>query len=240
MARRTPKIPRTRPYSPPLELDTADWQRIEQAYGQTLEPHLRDEVFGVTKTFLYWATAERALPLRLAQQRGKRLRDSASRLQREIARKSAVAGYTDEFIGVLFLQFFSEGKIEEPRKPNIDSRPSVVTETLSALLRACDAAAKHWKALSQETWIWQDGEAWNRWIVELTDLMERNRLPIAASISQPKLADANTSPFVRFVKELQHSIPKKYRRSYHSDVALNEAIKRARRSKNSNASEYES
>jgi hypothetical protein len=239
MARRTPKIPRTRAYDLPLVLDSAVWQRIEQAYGQTLQPHLRDEVFGVTKTFLYQATAEGALPLRLAQQRAKRLRDSTSRLQREIARKSEVAEYTDEFIGVLFRQFFFEGKVEGARRPNIDSLPLVVIETLSALLRACDAAAEHWKALSQETWIWQ-GEAWNRWIVELTDLMERNRLPTAASISQPKLADANTSPFVRFVKELQHSIPKKYRRSYHSDVALTEAIKRARRSKNSNASEYES
>ena len=236
MARRTPKIPRTRPYSPPLELDTADWQRIEQAYGQTLQPHLRLEVIRVTKTFLYFATTEEALPLRLAQQRAKRLRDSASRLLREIARKSDVAGYTDEFVGVLFKQFFFEGKTEEARKPNIDSLPAVVIETLSALVRACDAAAKHWKALSKETWIWQDGEAWNHWIVELTDLMELNRLPIAASISQPKLADTNTSPFVRFVKELQHSIPKKYRRSYHWVVALTEAIKRARRSKNSNVS----
>jgi hypothetical protein len=234
MARRTPKIPRTRPYSPPLELDTAGWQRIEQAYGQTLQPHLRDQVISVTKNFLYWATAEEAPRLRLAQQRAKRLRDSAFRLQREISQENYVAWYTDELIGMYFLPFFFEGKTKEPPKPNIDSLPPVVTETLSALLRACDAAAKHMKALSKETWMWRDGEAWNHWIVELTSLMGLNRLPIAASISQPKLANANTSPFVRFVKELQHSIPKKYRRSYHSDVALTEAIKRARRSKNSN------
>jgi hypothetical protein len=236
MARRTPKIPRTRPYYPPLELDTADWQHIEQAYGQTLKPHVRDQVFHATTNFLYMATAEEAPSLRLAQQRVKRLRDSAARLEREIMQKNDVAGYTDELIGVHFLHFFFEGKIREARTPNIDSLPSVVTETLSALLRACDSAAKHMKAQSKETWIWQDGEAWNHWIVELTDLMERNRLPTTASISQPKLADANTSPFVRFVKELQHTIPKKYRRSNHSDVALNEAIKRARRSKNSNVS----
>jgi hypothetical protein len=85
------------------------------------------------------------------------------------------------------------------------------------------------KSLSSKTWMWEDGEAWNRWIVQLSDLAETNGFPTASSISRPKLDPEKPSPFVSVVDQLQASILEKYQRHRQSPVALAEAIKRARK-----------
>ena len=82
--------------------------------------------------------------------------------------------------------------------------------------------------------MWRDGEAWDRWVVQLTDLAETNALPTASSISRPKLNSEKPSSFVRLVDELQARIPEKYQRHRHSPVALAAAIKRARKQRPQN------
>jgi hypothetical protein len=110
-----------------------------------------------------------------------------------------------------------------------DTLPSEVTKALSSFLLACDEALNQMKSLSMKTWMWEDGEAWNRWVVQLSDLAETHRFPTASSVSRPKLEPEKASPFVTFVGQLQASIPEKYQRHCQSHVALSEAIKRARK-----------
>lgn len=105
MARRRPKIPRTTAFLVPFELDSSDWERMEQAYGQTFSPQLRDEVVKITERFLYWASAEQTPPMREAQERAGALRKFKSSLLDEIQRKSDVGPYTDELIAVCFRVF---------------------------------------------------------------------------------------------------------------------------------------
>jgi hypothetical protein len=142
---------------------------------------------------------------------------------KEIRRRSPVAPYTNELIADCFGDFWRKetGRVSVAAW---DALPPEVTQVLSSFLSACDEALIQMKSLSSKTWMWQDRKAWNRWVVKLSDFAENNAFPTISSISRRGKA----SPFVRFVEQLQVSIPDKYRRSDHSLVALAQAIKRAR------------
>jgi hypothetical protein len=228
MVRRRPKIPRTTTFRVPFELGSSDWDRIEQTYAQSFSAQLRDEVVNITKDFLYWSSAEQTPPLRDAQKRAKSLRKFTASLLKEVQRKSDVSPYTNELIAVCFRKFWRKKNKSIP-VAEWDAIPSEVTKALSSFLRACDEALNQMKSLSPKTWMWEDGEAWNRWVVQLSRFAETNGFPTASSISRPKLDPEKASPFVRFVDQLQASIPEKYRRHRQSPVALAEAIKRARK-----------
>jgi hypothetical protein len=228
MARRRPKIPRTTAFRVPFELGSSDWDRIEHAYAQSFSPQLRDEVVNITKEFLYWSSAEQTPPLRDAQKRAKSLRKFTASLLKEIQRKSDVSPYTNELIAVCFRKFWPK-KTKSIPVAEWDAVPSEVTKALSSFLRACDEALNQMKSLSPKTWMWEDGGAWNRWVVQLSNLAETNGFPTASSVSRPKLDPEKASSFVTFVDQLQASIPEKYQRHCQSSVALSEAIKRARK-----------
>ena len=232
MARRYPKIPRTIAFNIPFELDSSDWERIERAYGKSLSPQLRDKVVRITKDFLYWASAEETPPLRDAQKRAKSLRKHAESLLKEMQRTTdnEVAPYTDELIDLYFRRFWFE---EFQCKAEVvqDALPPEVVAALSIFLRACDGALSEMDALSQQTWMWQDREAWDVWITELTELLKAEGLPTAAATTVSK-DKVGYSPFVKFIKQLQNDIPGEFERSQWSSGALTEAIKRARKSRN--------
>jgi hypothetical protein len=219
------------------ELVKSDWERIERAYGQSFSQQQRDEVIKITKDFLYWASAEQAPSLKKAQDRASALRKHTASLLKEIRRQSPVAPYTNELIADCFREFWRQktwrvpsghyrvqrGKGRRVASPihvrSSDALPLEVTEVLSSFLSACDEALNQMKSQSSETWMWKDREPWNRWAL-LTDFADKNAFPTVSSISRREKA----SPFVRFVQQLQVSIPKKYRRSNQSLVALKQAI----------------
>ena len=229
MARRYPKIPRTIAFNIPFELNSSDWDHIERAYGQSLSPKVRDAVVRITKDFLYWASAEETPPLRDAQKRAKSLRKHAESLLKEMQRTTdnEVAPYTDELINSYFRRFWFE---EFQCKAEVvqDALPPEVMAALLIFLRACDGALSEMDTLSQHTWMWQDHEAWDVWIVELTELLKTEGLPTAAAATSKD--KVSYSPFVRFIEQLQNGVP--VGRSQWSSGALTEAIKRARKSRN--------
>jgi hypothetical protein len=228
MARRRPKIPRTTAFRVPFKLDSSDWGRIERAYGQSFSPQLRNEVVKITKDFLYWASAEQTPPMEDAKQRTRTLRKLTSSLLNEIQRKTDVSPYTNELIAGLFSHFWHKNTKFVSIAVR-DALPREVTQVLSSFLSACDEALNQMKSLSTKTWMWEDGTAWNHWVVQLSDLTETNGFPTASSVSRPKMAPERASPFVGFVDQLQVNIPEKYQRHRQSPVALAEAIKRARK-----------
>jgi hypothetical protein len=59
--------------------------------------------------------------------------------------------------------------------------------------------------------------------------MEAHQLPIEVRKDTDKNATRKPSPFVALIRELQACIPEADRKSTHSDIALSEAIARARR-----------
>lgn len=69
--------------------------------------------------------------------------------------------------------------------------------------------------------------AWDIWVCMLTDLLKEVGLPTRVSKAQidPR---SKTSPFLLFIKSLQANYPK-FKRHFHSDQALAQAISRARK-----------
>jgi hypothetical protein len=149
-------------------------------------------------------------------------------LLNEIQRTTDVSPYTNELITNCYSHFWRRDT-ELVSVAVIDALPPEVTQPLSLFRLACDEALNQMKSLSSKKWMWRDGEAWDRWVVQLSDLAGTNALPTASSFSRPKLKPEKASPFVRFVDQLQDKIPKQYQRSRQSLVALAEAIKRARK-----------
>jgi hypothetical protein len=91
------------------------------------------------------------------------------------------------------------------------------------LIEACNKAIEELESESG----FQSGRQWERWIQNLTTILNENDLPTRVRKDSDKAA--KPSPFVRFIKRLQHEIiPPDFRRE-HSCFALAEGITRARR-----------
>ncbi len=69
----------------------------------------------------------------------------------------------------------------------------------------------------------EGGDAWTQWIVDLAHTFEKKE-PLKSTAS--KDTNRPLSPFVRFVKALQSTIEKKYRR-HQTDAALSLAVANA-------------
>jgi hypothetical protein len=71
-----------------------------------------------------------------------------------------------------------------------------------------------------------EGRNWDELIWKLSEFAKKEKLPVGVS----KFSDpSEASPFVRFVRELQHTFPREFQRHEVSNAALTEAITVARR-----------
>jgi hypothetical protein len=68
------------------------------------------------------------------------------------------------------------------------------------------------------------GDAWQWWVTRLEAILGSHDLPTSVRKDVDKNKTGKPSPFVAFVRELQGSLPERYRRSTLSDVALAKAI----------------
>jgi hypothetical protein len=93
------------------------------------------------------------------------------------------------------------------------------------LVRDCDAVMN--RMAIQEGY--RPGEAWDRWIWRVTDILKAAGLPTGARKDTDKNKRAS-SPFVEFMCLLSRCcLPVKFRRHTHSNNAMAEAIGEARR-----------
>src|SRR5262245_28783313 len=70
---------------PRIDLNDADWRRIEQAYGHKLPSKLRQEVFKITTSFVSFEVFERtAAPLSWATDRIQRVKKGACEFQKAL------------------------------------------------------------------------------------------------------------------------------------------------------------
>jgi hypothetical protein len=120
----------------------------------------------------------------------------------------------------LFQRHLVDPKIRGRRKL------SALTNIMTSVVVACEKA--HEEMLCDPS-SHQRGDSWNRWIVNLSEILQRNGLPTAARKDATLNKSGRPSPFVLFVEELQKSFSEIFRRRIHSAGALTEAICRARR-----------
>jgi hypothetical protein len=208
---------------PPLKTSVTDeeWQRLEGILGQVLSPGIREEVIEATDRFLRFAVFEFTRePFDEASSRLNALRKASNDFLSALV--EAARGGDGAFHALqLFQRHLVDPKIRGRRKL------SVLTNIVTSVVVACEKA--HQEVFCDVSSGHQRGDSWNRWMVNLTEILERNDLPTAARKDATLNKSGRPSAFVLFVEELQKSFSERFRRGTHSAGALTEAIGRARR-----------
>jgi hypothetical protein len=127
--------------------------------------------------------------------------------------------YFDEVIS------FRSDKLGE-RRPfrNFAQEMEVLCSLLASLEHAATEAAGKTR---DEKDLQLKGDAWDRWIAEIYQILTDHGLSATTSNDTDKRPFATETPFLRLVKELQNLLPKEARRRVHSNPALAKAIQRA-------------
>jgi hypothetical protein len=210
---------------PELSISNDDWKRIELTYGHAVSTTAREQIYGATLTFLFFVEGEQtARPVSEARDRILQLKGAALLFQKAVfdnppdgVRVSRI--YADELVKRYF---------EDPRWADPQGLRSLEL-VMSSLMVACKQALTDLE--NPKNHGRRKGEAWRNWVCRVTDIIDAHQLPIEVRKDTDKNATGKPSPFVALIRELQAFIPQACRQSTHSDIALSEAIARARRSR---------
>jgi hypothetical protein len=210
----------------------AAWNTIEAAYGRELLAAVREEIGKATAHYVDFAAAEKAAPPSLpAKRRLGRLRSSAQKMLAEVDKRNSFAPEAPEFYADELLH----NHLRHPASDNKNLRPwrwhrllAPVAADLARVIAACDDAKTEMNRTSSPGY-WREGSQWNDWVVWLTEIATEHQLPTGASVTVKAAEPDQYSPFIGLVRALQGCLPSDLRQSVHSDGALAEAIKRARR-----------
>ena len=221
MPRRRPKIPLATAAGPrpQASIKTADWKRIERAYGRALPLPARRAVLKITDEYLGVAMFETtAEPIRDTAKRLKQVERGARLLIDALSKcgdASAAAVYATRLI---------ERHATDPLLPKDGKLRSMLLLTVDLAAASATALGDLNEEATKDHF--RPGEHWGSWVRRLTEISQKHGLPAALS----KDSDKRTQdvPFVVLVRELQKCVPPQFRRHTHSDGALGQAIYRAR------------
>jgi hypothetical protein len=199
-----------------------DWERIQNAFGVRLGPTERAEVIYFVNDYFYVHELERRAPFAGdAIAWLKKLRASLQQVLNLMRRKADTApllleaeDYARDNLVVLL-------RAKSGPRWTWGNKVSFVAQ----LEHACGKVIQDFETIEGG---FKEGSAWKILITRLTEFAARNNFPFLAG------KGGRTSPFVKFVRELQKTFPKAYRKHLQSDDALAEAISKARRRQKTN------
>jgi hypothetical protein len=223
MARFAPTIPMASLSGgdPELSISNEHWKKIESAYGYAVPKIAREQVFEATWNFLFFAEAEQvARPLSEARRRIERIKKAASAFETAIFDPQNIARDSKTYADHLVTRYLDDTRIEAPLRS--------VGLMASSLIIACNLALAHLENPHNQGR--RKGETWEHWVCRLARIMQDHQLPTEVRKDTDKNIRGKPSPFVALIRELQPRIPEANRRP-HSDIALSEAIARARRTR---------
>ena len=223
MARSTPTISISTLPSGDLKFSISndDWKRIESAYGHVVPTKARKKIQRVMLQFFQFAEVEqRARPVSEARKRVERVKKAATELKTAIFEQD-IGRDARTYANSLIRRYFNDARVKS------GDGPRQLGTLMTSLIVACNHALQH---LSHPNNLGlKKGEAWEGLVRGLTAILKNHHLQIKVRKDFDKNKTGKPSPFVLFMRELQSCLPDKFRRSEHSDVALAEAIHRARR-----------
>jgi hypothetical protein len=208
---------------PKLKISAGDWTRIEKAYGQRLPSTLRQRIIEMTEILKFRAVFADDQRIADVEKRIKGIQKRAKALC--VAFRGGQPSPS---------HWFGDLCIEAQFEPQFSTNPankhvSIVSilKLIQSLDAACTGALNYLDRTAKNTP--SERSVWALWIRTLTSTLRENDLPTSARKDSDKQKGYMPSPFVALVRELQKSLPPKYRPSFHSDEALGQAISRARR-----------
>ena len=219
---------------PRVAITDSDWQQIEKTYGRELSPEARGDVYEKTQEYVDCAEFEQnAEPVSDARDRINAIIKAA-----RLLRSALEGGDRDADVYALTLikkHLWKQSGAEKQKEGDAIE----MSFDKDLLLRNISSGARRLIFASQDALRELDdvkdqgfskGEAWERWIVQLTSIAKKHHLPWRVRKDSDKQSARPISPFVEFVWELQQFVPKTHRRE-HSRGAVAEAIAAARRQK---------
>ena len=225
MAKPSPKVPiiSTDTRDPALDIDSAKWRQIEEAYGLSLPPNVRADIDRATQAFLFFESFERtAEPLAKVRVILEAHDKAATRFFNEIF----ASPFAGSDAGV-----YAHHLIEKNFKISQISSDTARLDTLLDLLRAfhiaCNTSIKQLNEPSPSS-NFRKGNAWTNWISRLTEILSGAKLPVAVrkDVGNKRRSDQQ---FTLLVWELQLCLPIECRRHTHSVATLADAISEERK-----------
>jgi hypothetical protein len=205
--------------SPTISLSDDGWSKIEAACGWSFDSELRDAIRTRTNVYLRDAQFElNAKPRAPALGRLQRIRKAAARFQAELMRVPEPE--SARYANFLIKQNFADSRLKYGGPTDAIHAMHGI---MASFVFACDLAEKELE--KNRARAFQRGEAWNVWVRELAGVLQKRGFPTGVRKDVDK--SDTTSPFVRFIWELQELIPQEFRRGSHSKVALATLISKA-------------
>jgi hypothetical protein len=241
MGKRAPKLPvasagggerEEEEWRKVVAITDSDWQRIEKAYGQKLS-EARGDIREKTQEFVDRAEFEQnAEPVSDARDRITTILGAARSLRSSLDRGDHDADVYARTLIKKHLWKQSDAKkqkegdaIKRRRRKKEDPLRKISSDMRLLIFGSQDALRELDDTKDQG---FSRGEAWDRWIVQLTSIAEKHGLPRRVRKDSDKQSGRHASPFVEFVWELQQFVPKTHRRE-HSRGAVAEAVVKARK-----------
>jgi hypothetical protein len=200
-----------------------DWCEIEKRYAHSIPAEARSAVNDVTEKYLRLASAEQDAPSKAdALKRLEDLKGRTASLKEainELPADNPIREYVDEQIAFAY----SISKYED--STSILEYLSTFERELERFSKACRDTISF--LLDYD--FWPARAAWDIWIRQLTQALDRHGLPTSARKDSDKAKTGKASQFVELVDALQRLIPERFRRSIHSKPALATAIHKARK-----------
>src|SRR5262245_28925153 len=180
-----PRVKRTLPIAsaggqPKFNINDADWRRIESAYGRELPSKLRQHIFEVTTSLVYFEVFERTVePLSWATDRIQRVKKGAQQLYRAILQDPHHASDAYVYANHMINEHFKELNLTD------GDRLQHLCETVTCAIIACNQALK--EVGDPNLPDHREGECWKRWIRGLTKALNDHGLPTAARKDSDKM-----------------------------------------------------
>ena len=218
----------------------ADWQRIQKAYGEHLSDSVRTTIVEATRDFLLFEVLEReAEPVANAEKRIAVCKKAAEGLR--CVMLSGRSSDAEAYVQYLIMKHFQDARLSNKAGSSYVGSFYSLAGLLTSFILACDRALADLDRIPRKPSVGllgdlgappsiEEGRAWGLWILRLTGIMKANGLPTGVrKDAGNKSKSDKQSPFVLFVRELQHCLPERCKYPKHSNSALAKAIERARR-----------
>jgi hypothetical protein len=205
---------------PKVQIDDAQWLRLEKTLESTISSKLRVQLVDATNQFLHFATFK-AEPIAGSIQRIKSVSDAAIKFRQALIEAE---GGDAKFDTRLFADRLIQKHFHDPR---IKDRNKIrkLADIMTSFVVACEKANTEIDDVTFAERRSVDG--WQTWIRRLTEILDRHKLPTSARKDRDKNKTGKASPFVSFVKLFQECFDERFRRGTPSSLA--EAITLARR-----------
>lgn len=212
---------------PQVSITAPGWRKIEKAYREELSFEVRNSIVQATQYFCDWEVFVRtAAPLSYATDQLALIQNTAEGL-RQVILGQIPSTPTSIYVKHLIKKHFSNHNL-----PKGDYSRQIYS-ILSSLVYACEQGVKDTQGV--ELGGFQQGNAWDQWIRDLTLIVKKNGLKWRVRNDSDKQPGGDaSSPFVNLIRELQLHLPKDCKRRAYADTALPKAITRARKPKRDN------